>query len=202
MARIAAGRVAIALLVVAALVTVAPGVALASCAEQLGLNLALVEAETAFVGEVVELDFAGRVAGFEVIEVWKGEVPEQVTVNGGPDMREMLRASASGTELHTSVDRTYAFGETYLVYSYGSDGALLLDNGCSSTQPFTSDLESFRPVTASSPRATVEADALPLDEAGGAGWAIPAIVAIVAMSAAGMVGLAIRRKRERDDAIW
>ena len=50
MARIAVERYLASLLVAASLVVFAPGLALASCAESLGIDVALPEAETVFVG--------------------------------------------------------------------------------------------------------------------------------------------------------
>lgn len=123
----------------------------ASCAEPIPVGQALEEARTVFVGTVTDVDYAGRVATFSIEEVWKGEVGGTAVVAGGPTLSELEQAHAQGGDVATSVDRTYEIGGRYLVVSYRSDGAVLLDNACSATQPFGADLESFRPDSAHAP---------------------------------------------------
>jgi hypothetical protein len=123
----------------------------ASCAEPISTQQALDDARTVFVGTVADLQYGGRVATFIVEDVWKGEVGGSVVVNGGPGLDELEAANGQGQDVVTSVDRTYEAGEQYLVVSHGNDGDVLLDNACSITQPFGSDLGQYRPASADAP---------------------------------------------------
>ena len=107
-----------------------PTVAGADCAPPPDIEIALAQTETAFVGEVIAVDFDGRVATFEVLEVWKGILEQEVIVNGGPDINELTAARAEGEEIFTSGDRSYALGEVYLVLAQGGD-AFGLQRGAS-----------------------------------------------------------------------
>lgn len=174
------------LLLVAAMATVivvdVPGPALASCVEPPPLSDAIAEADIVFVGLAVALDFEGRLATFEIIEVWKGELGPSVVVNGGPELRAMGDARARGQTLASSVDRMYVLGETYLVVSFGRSGDVVMDNACSSTQVMNSDLTDNRPENAYSPQqAPIQDD--PTDAA--IGWIVPAVIALAAIAAAG-----------------
>jgi hypothetical protein len=123
----------------------------ASCVEPIPIAQALDEARTVFVGTVTDLQYGGRVATFIVDDVWKGDVSGSVVVNGGPGLSELEAANAQGQDVVTSVDRTYETGGRYLVVSHGNDGDVLLDNACSITQPFSSDLDQYRPESAAAP---------------------------------------------------
>lgn len=147
-----------------ALVFVIAGSAHASCAEPIPIDRAVDEAQTVFIGTVTDLQYDGRVATFRVEDVWKGDVAGTAVVSGGPKLSELEAARAQGAGVATSVDRYYDRGERYLVVSYAKDGDALLDNDCSATQPFTSDLDQYRPASARGPVASanpiVEIDAL------------------------------------------
>lgn len=184
------------------LVVASPTAASADCAPPPDIEQALALTDTAFVGEVTSLDFDGRVATFEVLEVWKGVVEERVIVNGGmPDIAELTAARAAGEEVFTSGDRSYAFGEVYLVLAQIGDGPILRDGGCSATQRFTEALEAARPASAHAPIAVVEVvPADPPDD--GLGWAVPAALAAVAVAAAAGVWLLLRGKEDEQHEIW
>lgn len=131
----------------------AAGPAAASC-EVLGpVDQALAKAQTVFVGTVIGLDFGGRVATFDVAEIWRGTTGSTVVVNGGPSMEELWSARRQGSDVATSVDRSYELGTTYLVVSHGREAGVLADNACSATQPFNTDLEELRPETVIVPQA-------------------------------------------------
>ena len=104
-----------------------------------------------FVGTVTETDFDGRVATFNVGEVWKGETGSAVIVVAGPSLAELQAAQAKGENLVTSVDRSFDLGTTYLVVSHGSHDGALLDNQCSNTQPFSVSLNEYRPADVTPP---------------------------------------------------
>ena len=123
----------------------------ASCAEAVPLQDAIAKAETVFVGTVTETDFDGRVATFNVGEVWKGETGSAVIVVAGPSLAELQAAQAKGENLVTSVDRSFDLGTTYLVVSHGSHDGALLDNQCSNTQPFSVSLNEYRPADVTPP---------------------------------------------------
>ena len=132
--------------------------ATASCAEPVPIEQSLGEAPTVFVGTVTHVQYSGRVATFQVEEVWKGDVGVVAVVNGGPGLSELEAARAQGQEVFTSVDRTFESGSRYLVVSYARDGALLSDNACSATRAFTADLEQHRPDSAYAPVAAAAPD--------------------------------------------
>lgn len=131
----------------------------ASCAETVSIEQALIQAPTIFVGTVSDIQFDGRVATFAVEDVWRGEVPATVVVTGGASLSALEAAQAQGQDLLTSVDRTYLVGERYLVASHGNEGAVLLDNACSVTQPYQADLDQYRPASAHAPSGAVAPEA-------------------------------------------
>ena len=108
----------------------APQAAMASCAEPLSLPDAYAQAEAVFSGTVEVAEMGGRLATVSVDLVWKGEVADQVQVQG----TEMLDPNMA-----TSVDRTYLAGFNY-VFFVRVGGVGFLDNACTSTQEATSDL--------------------------------------------------------------
>jgi hypothetical protein len=120
-----------------------PGLALADtgvafdCAPSLPLEKAVASAGLVFLGTGSETSSDRRSATVTVTEVWKGEVPSPVTVNGGPD-------PASAAE----DDRTFDVGVTYLFVPVQVDGlsdGFIVDSACSSTVPWTEDLAWLRP---------------------------------------------------------
>lgn len=168
---------------VLALMFTAVGAAHASCAEPLPLPQALDQAQTVFVGTVTGVDYGDRVATFRVDDLWKGNAGGTAVVNGGPALADLEAARTQGSDVATSVDRIYVLGEQYLVVSYGMDGNALADNACSATQPFTPELDEFRPA---SPPATP----------GGAldGWAWAGLAGL-ALALGGAIVVASRRMR-------
>ncbi len=178
--------------------------ALASCAPPVPLDQALADAPTVFVGTVVELRFDDRFAVFDVEDVWKGDLPDRIEVNGGPALAD-LESLDKGTYMSTSVDRTYRLGERYVVVSYGLDQTALTDNVCSATQEYTDHLTQFRPADAHPPTPTQmpgpadpdEPDdahdpATTADGGSGARWGFAA----AALLGAGGVGAIVVRRRD------
>ncbi len=124
----------------------------AICAELPPLEQALDQAQTVFVGTVTDVQYRGRVATFEVEEVWKGDVGAVVVVNGsGASLSELDAAQAQGYELWVEDARRFNSGRRYLVVSHDREGAMLTDSMCSATRIFTSDLEQYRPESAAAP---------------------------------------------------
>ncbi|MCP3976289.1 MAG: hypothetical protein GY720_17535 [bacterium] len=190
-------RSATAALTLAAAVLATPGIALASCVAPPPLDQAIAEAETVFVGTVVALDFDARLATFEVIEVWKGDVSTEATVNGGPSLQELASARAQGQSLFTSVDRQFGAGQTYLVVSHGRSGEIFFDNSCSSTQLVSAETELARPASAHAPSAAPEPlEATEVDT--GVRWILPAIGVTVAF---GIIAWVVYNRRPNPD-IW
>lgn len=138
-------RAAVAGLGTTVLLALGAGSAAASCAaDPRSLDEQLAEAPVAFVGTVADVRHE-TTASFRVDEVWKGDVPAQVTVFGGPD--------EPGTA--TSVDRYWQAGATYLVVPQVTDGELH-DNSCSPTREWSEDLAAGRPATAHAPQPAPE----------------------------------------------
>lgn len=164
------------------LVMAAPAVG-ASCAEPVPLDQALAEAETVFVGTVNELKHDGRLAGFVVEEVWKGEVPATALVSGGPTLSELEGTGLGGT-IVTSVDRPFEQGVTYLVVPFGVDQGVYMDNACSVTQAYDSSLDQYRPDSAHTPV-----------EVGTDGAVLTARVALGVLAVMTAAGLVIARWR-------
>lgn len=140
-----------AVIVVALVVTAAPGGA--SCAAPQPMAEALADAKATFVGTVTEVDHGGLVATFDVEEVWRGSVEQPAVVTGGASLAELEAARAQGQAIATSVDRTYQPGERYLVVAHGWAGGALLDNACSRTEIWTEELVAFRPAEVLQPTA-------------------------------------------------
>ena len=190
------------LVLFAAVVFVTPTAAHADCVPPPDIEQALAQTETAFVGEVTAVDFDGRVATFAVLEVWKGILEEEVIVNGGPDIDELMAARARGEEIFISSDRSYTLGEVYLVLAQGGNGPILRDGGCSATQRFSEELELVRPESAHSPIAVVEVAPIGSGEDGGLGWIVPVALAAVAIAAAAGVWLVFHRREDMEHEIW
>jgi hypothetical protein len=118
----------------------------ASCAALPPLEKSLTAAEVVFVGTVTRLEHDARVATFRVEEVWKGAVGSTVVVNGSDvSVKGLEDAERRGLGIESSEGRTYELGIGYLVVPHGVSGELLLDNGCSATQLYASELEAFGP---------------------------------------------------------
>ncbi|MGH2995082.1 MAG: hypothetical protein ACRDM9_02065 [Gaiellaceae bacterium] len=174
----------------------APPVARADCAQLGPLEQTLAAAEVVFVGTVTGLENDSRTATFRVEEVWKGRLGETVVVNGGASFQELERAESQGYRLFTSVDRTFEIGARYLVVPFGTAGKVLADNACSGTQPYRSELDSFRPSAASAPTSRPErpAASIPSEPTGGAGWSVVGL-AVGSVAVAGAAAWLLVRSR-------
>ncbi len=189
-------------------------VAVASCAEPLSFEEATGQATAVFVGTVVESDFGGRVATFEVTEVWKGSVPAEVVVNGGPAVRDLEEARANGLDLATSVDRSYLLGGTYVVFAQGTEGGVLFDNSCSNTRELTDEIADLRPDTATvpAPLEPVATTASPVDGAPPAATTAPNttsesinrwwLAGLAAAAVAASATVVARRRHRRTAPQW
>jgi hypothetical protein len=142
---------ALAILAAAAAALAGAPTAQASCAPAPPLDQAIAQANVVFVGTVQSTEHDGLTANFRVEDVWKGEVGATAVVHGGPGIAALEDAARKGLGVATSVDRTYEMGTRYLVVSHGKADGVLLDNICSSTQPYKDDLASFRPAGAHPP---------------------------------------------------
>ena len=106
----------------------------ASCAEPPDLETGFADADVVFIGVVVELSNHDRTAVMEVEQVWKGpDLPEVVTVRGGPEDPNVV----------TSADRTFELG-TYVVFPVNS-APPFEDNACTLTQHATAALDVINP---------------------------------------------------------
>lgn len=126
------------LVVIWALVVVgsvlAAGPALASCAPAPPLAQAFADAEVVFKGTVTAVENNGRTATVRVDEIWKGPpLPDSVVVIGG----------AEGENVASSVDRDFRVELTYVFFP--NNGAPpFQDDICTSTQPYSPELERLR----------------------------------------------------------
>jgi hypothetical protein len=93
----------------------------------------LATAPVAFVGAVTALD--GPVATFKVLEVWSGDVADEVEVRGTIDDPRGGFAED---------DRHWQAANAYLVFPI-VDGDVLRDSICTATNEWTPELEQFRP---------------------------------------------------------
>jgi hypothetical protein len=160
------------------LLAFAPAMALGSCMMPAPIEEAVKTADIVFVGTVTETANRSSWASVEVTEVWRGpDQPRAVVVKGGPE------GNAA-----TSVDRTFEAGVTYLFFPYAETGVGLADNSCTSTTPWTEDLDALRPANS---RAPIGAE----PEAGGfdlAGVLVPFGIAVIVGAALLLAGLAAR----------
>lgn len=162
---------------VSALLSVAP--AAADCMiDERPVEQQIADAEIVFVGTVADLQFE-TTAQFQVEEVWKGTVPADAVVLGGPGEPGVV----------TSVDRFWTVGQRYLVFPQ-AEGGQLRDNSCTPTREWTEDLAAARPADVTTPQASApaETDRTPL------------IVAAVAVLLVGAVGATVWVTRDRDTA--
>lgn len=184
-------RIALASALAATLVVAAAGQAAASCELPPPIEQAIARAHTVFVGTVTALQHDGRVARFNVDEIWKGELGSLAVVTGGPTVGELEAAAADGLGIATSVDRTYELGTRYLVVAHGADADSFLDSACSVTQPFTADLDQYRPEGAHVP----PTDPPPQEAKGTGAWLW--IVGVTVIAGGGVVAVALLRRRNR-----
>lgn len=142
MFRIPAALVLVAAGLFAAPVAMAGTVVVTDCAPPLPIEKA-VFSDLVFVGRVTEVANEGRSATVEVTEIWRGDVPTPITVNGGGD------PTNPGED-----DRTFEVGLTYLFIPSQIDGlrqGVVTDSVCSSTTPWTDDLARLRPPDVGTP---------------------------------------------------
>lgn len=124
------------LLLLAALLFVAPASAYAQCAPQLDTAEALEQAQAVFVASVRSLDPSGRVAQMEVLSVWKGrDLPSRVEVRG----------ATSSDAPTTATDGRFSQGATYLVIPENGREPFLATS-CSATQPYTNPPNLIPPI--------------------------------------------------------
>jgi len=166
--------------------TFAPaGVAL-DCAPSPPLDEAVVSAHLVFVGTVTETSSDGRSATVTVTEVWRGDVPSPVIVNGWLD-------PASAAE----DDRTFQAGLTYVFVPVNLDnlaGGLVIDSICSSTVQWTDDLARLRPANVGAPLTGPAPGANPFAFLG---WLVMPL-AMAGLIGGGAIALALFVARRRD----
>lgn len=127
------------------------GAAHASCAPRPSTAEGLATFDSVVVGTVTATTSHRRVATVAVEDSWKGTQLARLEVLGGPDVRG---------DGGSTVDRTYDVGVTYLFFlrSGGSrNGDVWMDNACSPTEPYRTELAQHRPAAAQlvTPSATV-----------------------------------------------
>jgi hypothetical protein len=180
--------------VVATLALSLAHVANASCGRPPPLPRAIDRAEVVFVGTVAAVENLHRTATFKVESVWKGTVDETVVVHGGP------KASLKGERVWTSIDRAYEPATRYLVVPSGRSGAILLDNACTNTQPYTADLADLRPPQAHPPLAGGAPPVAPTSQDASADLPLWALVVLVA-AGTGVLATAAAWLRARTRAL-
>lgn len=158
--------------------------AAASCVQPKPLPEELNAARTVFVGTVVYTWDGDRRARVHVESIWRGAVlPAYVEVHGSP---------TDGAFTATSVDRTYIAGQRYLFVLFG-DSLPLQDNSCTSTQPYTSALDSYAPPTATAPMNPTPLD--PVANVAGPYW--PAGLVALLLVAGGVAIFLFFKRRTR-----
>lgn len=177
--------------------TLIPGIAQASCAESIPVPEAIANAKAVFVGTVTDTEHQDRLATFEVDQIWKGDVDRIVLVNGGPALSDLEEAKALGHQVHTSADRSYQVGNRYLVVAHGSEGRVLLDNQCSVTQVYNSDLDQYRPDSAITVSPPLDDTVFDQPETGVFETAAVIGLVVTAMTAAAAIGLITYRRSRR-----
>lgn len=141
-----------------------------------------------FVGRVTDLAFDGRTAVVEVTEVWRGDVPTPVTVNGGAN------PANPGED-----DRTFDLGATYLFIPVQFDSlarGVLTDSVCSSTMLWTDDLARLRPANVGQPLPVPGTPAGPNPLAFLGGLAMPILTAGLVAGSAFLLAWFVARRRE------
>ena len=119
-----------------------PGPALADCAGPPPLEVSVSTAELVFVGTVTAVEANGYSATFAVEEIWRGDVPATVVVDGG----EFPGQPAED-------DRSFELGTKYVVIP-AFHGGRLVDSLCSGTTPWDDAFEAVRPPDAHPATAT------------------------------------------------
>ena len=157
------------------------------CAPPLPIEKA-VFSDLVFVGRVTDIANDGRSATVEVTEVWRGDVPTPVTVNGGANPANPAED-----------DRTFDLGATYLFIPVQLDSlarGVLIDSVCSSTLPWTDDLARLRPANVGQPLpvATTKSGSNPLAFLG---WLVmPILTAGLVGGSAVVLAWFVARRRE------
>jgi hypothetical protein len=163
------------------LLPLAPASALADCMMPPPIEEAVKTADIVFVGRVAGTANRNSWADVEVAEVWRGpDQPRAVVIKGGPP------GNAA-----TSVDRAFETGVMYLFFPYEDPELGLADNSCTSTTPWTEDLEALRPAVTRTPIGAAP-------ETGGfdlGGVLVPLGVAVIVGGALFLAGLAARGRR-------
>ena len=165
----------------ALLLAIAPGVALADCMMPPAVEEAVQTAEIVFVGTVTATTNRNSWASVEVHEVWRGpDQPSAVVIKGGP-----------GGNAATSVDRAFEPGVRYLFFPYVDPEIGLADNSCTSTQPWTEAMVALRPADARAPTG-----ASPTESGfDAAGLLVPLGVAVLVGAVLLVVGLLARGRQ-------
>ena len=141
-----------------------------------------------FVGRVTDVANEGRSATVEVTEVWRGDVPTPVIVNGGLDPTNLAED-----------DRTFEVGVTYLFIPIQVDGlgqGFVTDSVCSSTTPWTDDLARLRPAGVGQPLPVAAATSGPNPLGFLGGFAMPILTAGLVAGSAFVVAWFVARRRE------
>ena len=117
----------VALIAAAAAVVIPPPAAHAACGSVVDQASAIRQADSVFVGRVVDTADFSRLATIDVLEIWKGDdLAPRVIVNG----------SFSGSPQIGPNDRVFTLGATYLVVPFGSRSPFF-DEACSGTALFS-----------------------------------------------------------------
>ena len=185
-------RVLLALVVVVSGLTAVP-VALAQtvgtsdCGEPPPIERA-VFSDLVFVGRVTDLAHDGRSAIVEVTEVWRGDVPTPVVVNGGPNPADPAES-----------DRLFDLGVTYLFIPGQLDSlarGVVTDSICSSTTLWTDDLARLRPDKVGRPLPVATTTPGPNPFAFLGGLAMPILTAGLVAGSAFVLAWFVARRRE------
>lgn len=185
--RAAAAAVAAALFAAGATAGPAAGQTELGCPPDRGIDAAIEQAPTVFVGTVRALGNRGRTATVDVLRVWKGgPVPKRVEVHG---------TVATQSKVVTALDRLYARDRTYLFVPTSGGAPRYRENRCSATRQLTAELSAKAPDGGVPPQG--EGVALP-----GAGYGKLAPLIVVAPAIAVLAALLVlaRRKSKRDRA--
>lgn len=158
-------------------------VTLGSCATTPSLEDALLFGDVVFVGSVVGLDNDNRWATVSVEERWRGasSLPDTVSVHGGPGPGEA-----------TTIDRVYQKTRYLFVVTQG-DG-FLVDDICSATRAWTSDLASYRPAGVSPAAAVVAGTEVTVIDPGAVALVAALALALLVVIVAYVVILRARRR--------
>ena len=186
--RIVATLAVVALGLVAAPMATADTTGVTDCAPPLPIEKA-VFSDLVFVGRVTDVANQGRSATVEVTEVWRGDVPTPVTVNGGSDPTNPAED-----------DRSFEVGVTYLFIPAQIDGlrqGFVTDSVCSSTTPWTDDLARLRPADVGQPSAGSASSTTSSNPRAFLGWlTMPILTAVLVVGSAFVLAWLVARGRE------